>query len=84
VGSEPISHYHLTRVIGDVENKKVFTTVETRTHDHTHDRRSPYQQLNHRGWIVDVSDARRSESLVGNFKAKIGGIWHKTADGIPT
>jgi len=33
-----------------VENYKTFTSVGTRTHDHTHDRRSPYQ-LNHRGLL---------------------------------
>jgi len=40
---------HLTRVIGDVENLKIFTSIGN--HDHTHDRRSP-NQLNHRGWLI--------------------------------
>jgi len=31
---------HLTRVIGHVENWKIFISVETRTHDHTHGRGS--------------------------------------------
>jgi len=33
--------------------KKKFTAVGTRTHDHAHDRRSPYQ-LNHCGWLTIV------------------------------
>jgi len=40
----------LTRVIGDVENLKIFNSVGTRTHDQTHDRRCPCQ-FNHRGWL---------------------------------
>jgi len=37
-----------------MENLKTFTSVGTRTHDHTHDRRSPYQ-LDHRGWpLLDI------------------------------
>jgi len=43
VGSKPLSCTS-TRVIGDVENKKIFNSVGIRTHDRTHDR------LKHSGW----------------------------------
>jgi len=33
-----------------MEIKKIFTSIGTRTHAHTHDGRSPYQ-LNNRGWF---------------------------------
>jgi len=50
VDSKPLSHRYLYNksYIGDVENYKIYISVGTRTHDHTHDRPSPYQR-NHRG-----------------------------------
>jgi len=30
------------QVTGDVENQEICNSLGTRTHDHTHDRRSPY------------------------------------------
>jgi len=44
----PIIHSYLEKQ-GDKISKS-FTSVGTRTHHHTHERRSPYQ-LNHRGCI---------------------------------
>jgi len=53
------------RSLGDVENQKIFHSVGTPTHDHTHDRRNPYQ-LNDRR-CVDLLTKRSFYSVLSVF-----------------